>query len=126
MRSSASEYFEIPKFFVFSMFGTFSGSAEIKDLNYKVVPEKREDGKFLNLYIWNGPNCLECTAESTHSEYPLTQEGYDEMLSALEKEYLSREDVPDRTELRREKAVSLASEHLSMDDYIHSGRRSAG
>ncbi|MBQ5329680.1 MAG: hypothetical protein J6F31_00350 [Oscillospiraceae bacterium] len=121
MRSSASEYLEIPKFFVFSVFGIFSGSAGEKDLNYKVVPEKREGGNVLNLYTWKGMNCLDRTEESTHREYPLTQEGYDEMLKSLEDEYKASEDAPDRAEQRHQRALSLASEHLSMDDYIHSG-----
>jgi hypothetical protein len=35
MGSSASKYFEIPKFFVFSKKGRFAGSAEERDFNYK-------------------------------------------------------------------------------------------
>lgn len=90
MGSSASQYFELPKFFLFSEFGIFSGSVSSLDLNYKVIPKKDDDSKTLNLYIWNGKMCLDKTEESEHTSYPLTQEGYDEMLAHLEAEYLKR------------------------------------
>ncbi|MBQ4486452.1 MAG: hypothetical protein II936_05555 [Oscillospiraceae bacterium] len=106
MRSSASEFIEIPKFFTFSVFGKFSGSASEKDMNYKVVPEKREDGNVLNCYVWSGRNCIDKSENVQHTEYPLTQEGFDEMLAFLDNEYKSR---PDCELIWKEKA-KLAAE----------------
>lgn len=114
MGSSASLYFEIPKFFVFSVFGKFSGSAEEKDLAYKVVPVKRDEGNVLTLSIWSGINCIDKSEDVKTTEYPLTQEGYDSMLAALEGEYLSRPDVPSRVSVRRERARQLAADDLNM------------
>ena len=106
MRSSASEFIEIPKFFTFSVFGKFSGRASEKDMNYKVVPEKREDGNVLNCYVWSGRMCLDKSENVQHTEYPLTQEGFDEMLTYLDNEYKSR---PECELMWREKA-KLADE----------------
>ena len=77
MGSSASKYFEIPKFFLFSEKGIYSGSAEEKDFNYKVVPNAPKEGdKTLRCYTWHGRNCIDMTENVDMHEYPLTEEGY--------------------------------------------------
>ena len=117
MRSSASELFEIPKFFLFSEGGTFSGSAEEKDLNYKIVPHKVKDGEStLECSTWNGRLCID-KSDPVVKTYPLDQEGYDRMLADLEEEYRSRDTVKTHYQIVRERAEYLAETCLGLDDY---------
>lgn len=124
MRSSASEYFEIPKFFVFGEKGIFSGSAAEKDLNYKIIPHCPKDGeRVMRVYIWSGELCLDKTESSQMKEFPLTEEGHAEMLRWLEGEYLSRETVKTPAQRRAEYADRMREEYLDMDDYLTRGRK---
>ena len=85
MGSSASKYFEIPKFFVFGEKGIFTGSAAEKDMNYKVVPNCPKEGdKTLRAYIWSGRNCIDKSDNVEMREFPLSEDGHAEMLKWLE------------------------------------------
>ena len=94
MGSSASKYFEIPKFFVFGEKGIFTGSASEKDFNYKVVPNCPKEGdKSLRAYIWAGDKCIDKSEGVEMREFPLSEEGHRQMLDWLEEEYLKRPDA---------------------------------
>ena len=94
MGSSASKFFEIPKYFLFSEKGIYSGSAEEKDFNYKVVPNAPKEGeKTLRCYTWHGRMCIDMTEDVDMHEYPLTEDGYKDMLAMLEELYQTSETV---------------------------------
>ncbi|MCM1524691.1 MAG: hypothetical protein NC120_09570 [Ruminococcus sp.] len=118
MSSSASKYFEIPKFFVFGEKGIFSGSAAERDFNYKVVPNCPKEGeKSLRAYIWSGNKCIDKSEGVIMREFALSEDGHAEMLNWLESEYLSREEtVPDYVK-RQEFARKICDEYVSLEDY---------
>ena len=124
MGSSASQYFEIPKFFVFGEKGIFTGSASEKDMNYKVVPNCPKEGdKTLRAYVWSGRSCLDKAEDAEMKEFPLSEEGHREMLDWLESVYLSRETVP--THIYRQRAYKelVCEEYLDLDDYLSDPER---
>lgn len=117
--SSASKYFEIPKYFLFSEKGIYSGSSAEKDFNYKVVPHCPKEGeKLLKAYIWSGENCIGSSENVTETDFPLSEEGYTQMLHWLEEQYLSREDVLPTYRKRQELAKKICEEYLSLEDYL--------
>lgn len=121
MGSSASKYFEIPKFFVFSEKGVFAGSASERDFNYKVVPNCPKEGeKSLNAYIWSGENCIDKSENVISRSFPLSEEGHAEMLVWLEEEYLKRDTVKLKYERQLEKAKKLCDKYVSYEDFINS------
>ncbi len=120
MGSSASKLFEIPKFFVFSKMGTFAGSAEDRDFNFKVIPHKTDEGKSMECCTWYGRNCLE-KSEVQSRTYTLDQEGYDQMLADLEEMYSSLPEVQTAYRRHRERAAHLAEHYLGLDDYDRNG-----
>lgn len=124
MGSSASKYFEIPKFFVFGEKGIFTGSAAEKDMNYKVVPNCPKEGdKTLRAYIWSGRNCIDKSENVEMREFPLSEEGHAEMLKWLEEEYLSRETVPTYIDKQRAYKELVCEEYLDLDDYLNNPER---
>ena len=126
MGSSASKYFEIPKFFLFSEKGIYSGSAEEKDFNYKVVPNAPKEGdKTLRCYTWHGRNCIDMTENVDMHEYPLTEEGYRDMLAMLEELYISSPQTRTAAQIRAERAEYLSETYLDIDDYMSSDEAKA-
>ncbi len=122
--SSASKYFEIPKFFLFSEKGIYSGSSGERDFNYKVVPFCPKEGEsLLKAFIWSGEKCIDCSENVTEKDFSLNEEGYKEMLSWLESEYLSREETLPVFRKRQERARQILDEYLSMEDFFE--RRNA-
>ncbi|MGN0665533.1 MAG: hypothetical protein ACI4KF_03300 [Huintestinicola sp.] len=92
--SSASEYFELPKYFYFSEMGIYSGSRTDRDFNYKVVPVKPKEGdRMLKAYWWSGVNCIDKSDNVTERDFEFSPEGHGEMLKWLEEVYLSREET---------------------------------
>lgn len=117
--SSASQYFEIPKFFLFSEKGIFSGSKSDRDFNYKVIPVCPKEGdKCLKANIWSGQNCLEQTENVTTKEFPFSEEGHAEMLKWLESEYLSRPEVSTVVEQQQEFVRRITAEYVSLEDFL--------
>lgn len=121
--SSASEYFELPKYFLFSQKGIYSGSEETRDFNYKVIPDCPKEGeRLLKAYIWAGRSCMEKSGDVTERDFPLSEEGYSDMKEWLEKEYLKRETVKTSYMLRRERAETLRREYVSLEDFEDKNR----
>lgn len=117
--SSASKYFEIPKYFLFSEKGIYSGSSAEKDFNYKVIPHCPKEGdKLLKAYIWSGENCIGCSEGTEEKDFPLSEEGYEQMLHWLEEQYLSREEVLPPYRRRQELARKICEEYFSLEDYL--------
>lgn len=122
MGSSASVYFEIPKFFVFGEKGIFSGSASEKDFNYKVVPNCPKEGeRTLRAYIWSGQLCIDKSENVQMREFPLSEEGHGEMLRWLEEEYLSREDTRPPYAVKMAQVKEICETYVSLEDYIEKG-----
>lgn len=117
--SSASKYFEIPKFFLFSEKGIYSGSSAERDFNYKVVPVCPKEGdKCLKAFIWSGQNCIDKTEDVTEKEFEFSEEGHAEMLRWLEEQYLSREEVKPLFCRQQEFARKICEEYVSLEDYM--------
>lgn len=117
--SSASQYFEIPKFFLFSEKGIYSGSLESRDFNYKVVPQCPKEGeKKLKAFVWHGRKCIDKAEDVQEMEFPFSQEGYDEMLAKLEEICLSSAEVPTSAEARSEYKRKICEEYISIEDYF--------
>lgn len=117
--SSASRYFEIPKYFVFSQKGIFTGSASERDFNYKIVPNCPKEGdKTLRAYIWSGDNCIDKSENVDMKEFPLSEEGHDEMLKWLEEQYLSRDEVMTRIEKQQALAHHITETYFSLEEYL--------
>lgn len=122
MGSSASKYFEIPKFFVFGEKGIFTGSAAEKDFNYKVVPNCPKEGdKSLRAYIWAGEKCIDKSENVEMREFPLSEEGHAEMLAWLEEEYLKRDDAKPAYVKKMEEVKQICETYVSLEDYIDRG-----
>ena len=82
--SSASKIMEIPKLFLFTEGGIYSGGKYDKSFNYKVVPSKED----MTCYIWFGKFCIDKTEKVESRQFPLTEEGHAQMLGWIEKSYL--------------------------------------
>lgn len=122
MGSSASKYFEIPKFFVFGEKGIFTGSAAEKDFNYKVVPNCPKEGeKSLRAYIWAGEKCIDKSENVEMREFSLSEEGHAEMLAWLEEEYLKRDDAKPAYVKKMEEVKQICETYVSLEDYIDRG-----
>ena len=92
--SSCSKIMEIPKLFLFTEGGIYSGGKYDKSFNYKVVPSKED----MTCYIWFGKYCLDKTEQSESRVFPLTPEGHAEMVKWIEDAYLAAPltgDYPD-------------------------------
>ncbi len=83
--TSASKIFDLRRFYYYESGNIFTGSKN--DFNFKIVPDTKE--KTLILYIWHGKLCSELAEMDSENSYPLTQEGFDEMIAYLEKIYTS-------------------------------------
>ncbi len=117
--SSASQYFEIPKYFLFSEKGIYSGSASEKDFNYKVVPVCPKEGdKCLKAFVWAGQMCVDKSENATVKEFAFSEDGYKEMLAWLESEYLSREDALSVPQQQQAFARKLCEDYVSLEDYF--------
>ncbi len=125
--SSASKYFEIPKYFVFGEKGIFSGSASERDFNYKVIPVCPKEGdKCLKAYIWSGELSIDNSEDVAEKVFPLSEEGHAEMLRWLEGEYLARPDRDTPAQSRRKYAKRLTELYVDMDDYERNPERIKG
>ena len=81
--SSCSKIMEIPKLFLFTEGGIYSGGKYDKSFNYKIVPSKED----MTCYIWFGKNCLDKTEKSENRVFPLSPEGHSEMVKWIEETY---------------------------------------
>lgn len=91
--SSCSEIMEIPKFFLFTQGGIYSGGKYDKSFNYKIIPLKEE----LDVYIWFGKNCIDKTENVEERKFPMSEEGHSEAVKWIEETYLAApktEDYP--------------------------------
>ena len=85
--SSYSKIMEIPKFFLFSEGGIYSGGKYDKSFNYKIVPSKSDDN--MTVYIWFGKNCIDKSENVESKVYPLTEEGHADAVRWIEETYLA-------------------------------------
>lgn len=83
--SSCSKIMEIPKLFLFTEGGIYSGGKYDKSFNYKVIPSKEE----MTCYIWYGKLCLDKTEEKESRSFPITEEGHRDMVKWIEDTYLA-------------------------------------
>ena len=124
MGSSASEYFEIPKFFLFSEGGIYSGSLDSRDFNYKVIPLRPKEGeRELDAFVWSGRQCIDKAEKVVEKRFPLSQEGYDEMLKWLEGECLARPETLGYISNQRKRAQELAEKYIDLEECLQKERQ---
>ncbi len=73
--------FDIPRPFYFESGNTFTGSRD--SLNYKIVPK---DNNF-NVSVWHGFICSDLAEMEDSTEFPISEEGFQNMLQWLETHY---------------------------------------
>lgn len=81
MGTSASEIFDLRNFYFYQSGNSFTGS--LGSFSYKIVP----DSDKLKCMTWHGMLCSELAKMEHESEFPFTQEGFDEMIKWLENIY---------------------------------------
>lgn len=124
MGSSASKLFEIPKFFLFGEGGIFSGCLDSRDFNFKVIPHRPKEGeKELEAVVWSGRNCIDKTENKETKRFPLSQEGYDEMLRWLEEKCLANPESLGFIGQQRKRAMDLADKYVDLEDCLQQEAR---
>lgn len=119
MGSSASKLFEIPKFFLFSEGGIYSGSLDCREFNYKVIPHRPKEGeKELEAFVWRGRKCLDKADNSESRRFPLSAEGYEEMLGWLEGKCLEMPESLGFIGEQRRRAAELAEKYVDLEDCL--------
>lgn len=83
--SSCSEIMEIPKFFLFTQGGIYSGGKYDKSFNYKIIPSKED----MSVFIWFGKNCIDKSENAEERKFPLSEEGHAEAVKWIEDTYLA-------------------------------------
>lgn len=83
MGTSASEIFDLRNFYFYQAGNIFTGS--LNGFNYKIVP----DSDTLNAMIWHGELCSELAKMEQEKKFPLTQDGFGQMIVWLEDAYKS-------------------------------------
>ncbi len=73
--------FDIPRPFYFESGNYFTGSK--KDFNFKITPK---DGAF-HVSIWHGFICSDLAQIEAEQEFPISDEGFEELLKWLKAEY---------------------------------------
>ena len=81
--SSCSKLMEIPKFFLFSEGGIYSGGKYDKSFNYKVIPSKED----MTCLIWFGKKCADKSENVEKRSFSLSEEGHSEMVKWIEESY---------------------------------------
>lgn len=83
MSTSASEIFDLRNFFYYQSGNVFTGS--LGSFSYKIVPKDKE----LKVMTWHGMLCSELAQIEHEADFPLTQDGFDNMVKWLEDTYKS-------------------------------------
>lgn len=73
--------FDIPRVFYFKSQNIFTGSR--KELNFRIVP----NDETLEVCTWHGFICHDLAEIEQQQTFPLSDEGYEQMLSWLEEQY---------------------------------------
>ncbi|MDE6501835.1 MAG: hypothetical protein K2K02_01130 [Ruminococcus sp.] len=79
-KTSASEIFEIPKFYYFESGNDYSGS--MGDFTYKIV-----NSNCLKCLTWHGKLCSMKATIENEKEFEKTQKGFEELIEWLESKY---------------------------------------
>lgn len=84
-RTSASEIFDLRRFYYYKSGNIFTGS--LNNFNYKIIPDKET----LTVLIWHGVLCSELAEIEIEKSFKLDEEGFEEMIKWLEDEYKKQE-----------------------------------
>ena len=76
-KNPASEVYDIPQYTYFEFGNTFTGS--YGKLSYKIIP-----GENFTVQIWHSRLCSELADIEEEQTYPMTEDGFHEMLRWLE------------------------------------------
>lgn len=79
-KTSASEIFDIPKFYYFQSGNDYSGSKG--EFSYKII-----NGEKMECLTWHGRLCSMKAVIENRKEFERTAEGFHEMTEWLEKQY---------------------------------------
>ncbi len=79
--------FDIPRPFYFESGNIFTGSRG--NLNFKIIPKD----SIFHVSIWHGFICSDLTEMEDSAEFPLSDEGFQNMLDWLETHYQNTEEA---------------------------------
>ncbi len=85
MGTSASEIFDLRNFYFYQSGNSFTGS--LGSFSYKIVPQKET----ISAVTWHGMLCSELAEIENECEFPLTEDGFKQMIKWLEDIYKSNE-----------------------------------
>ena len=85
MGTSASEIFDLRNFYFYQSGNSFTGS--LGSFSYKIVPQKET----ISAVTWHGMLCSELVEIENECEFPLTEDGFKQMIKWLEDIYKSNE-----------------------------------
>ena len=80
MGTSASEIFDIPRFYYFKSGNNYSGSKG--NFTYKI-----ENGEQLKCLTWQGRLCSVKAEIENEQEFEFTEQGFEELIKWLEEKY---------------------------------------
>ncbi len=83
MSTSASEIFDLRNFYFYQCGNTFTGS--LNGFDYKIVPA----GEEIKVQTWHGMLCSDVADIEHTNSFPLTEEGFENMVKWLENTYKS-------------------------------------
>lgn len=81
MSTYDSKIFDLRNFYFYQSGNTFTGS--LNGFNYKIIP----DSDKLKVLTWHGMLCSELAEIERENDFPMTQDGFDEMIKWLEDTY---------------------------------------
>ena len=90
-KNPASEVYDIPQYTYFEFGNTFTGS--YGKLSYKIIP-----GENFTVQIWHSRLCSELADIEEEQTYPMTEDGFHEMLRWLETKHLPENNNKNRPE----------------------------
>ncbi len=75
-------YIDVPPLAYYEFGNIWSGSL-LGDYNYKIIPKSKEEPPVLHTIIWYGALSLEKSEPVEEFDFPLTEEGYEELIAAM-------------------------------------------
>lgn len=87
MENYISKIFDLRNFYFYQSGNSFTGSLD--SFSYKIIPDKET----LTAMIWHGMLCSDLAEIEQQKEFPLSQEGFNDMVKWLEDTYQKTTDA---------------------------------
>lgn len=83
---SVSKIFDLPQYYYFEAGNNYLGS--LNGLNFKI-----DSNENLEIYLYYGIKCFELSETFKHKTFPNDKDGYADLISWLENEYLQHKNT---------------------------------